>query len=293
MPTFASYDGTQLAYRVYGDGEPLICVPGGPGRAGEYLGNLGGLDADRQLIILDNRGTGDSAVPNDPGTYRCDRLPQDIEALRQHLGLETVDLLGHDAGAQVAVLYTVAYPERVSRLVLVAGGQRTVGVAIDGAYLSTCQARAMANNGYVPAFKALLSWRDAKTYDEGTPFRKAATPFLYGPWTEAAKQHFAAEDAQFSRAANFGYGNGVALNTVAIRLALSKFTVPVMVFVGELDPGPTVAEATSVGKCFPNYRLVVQPGAGHFPWVDDPEFFATSVSQFLAAKAANLQSARP
>ncbi|MBB5869885.1 pimeloyl-ACP methyl ester carboxylesterase [Allocatelliglobosispora scoriae] len=293
MPTFASYDGTQLAYRIEGEGEPLICVPGGPGRAGVYLGNLGGLDAHRQLIILDNRGTGDSEVPADPSTYRCDKLPLDIEALREHLGLETIDLLGHSAGAQVAVLYATAYPERVSRLVLVTGAHRTVGVAIDGAYLATCQARATADTGYVRAFKSLLSWRDAKTYDEGTPFRKAATPLLYGPWTEAAKAHFAGEDAEFSRAANFGYGNGIALNTVAIRLALSKFGVPTLVYAGELDPGPTVSEATSVGKCFPNSRLVVQPGAGHFPWVDDPEFFAASVSQFLAAKSASLQSSRP
>lgn len=44
MRRFASYDGTELGYRVLGDGPPLVCLPGGPGRAAEYLGDLGGLE---------------------------------------------------------------------------------------------------------------------------------------------------------------------------------------------------------------------------------------------------------
>lgn len=41
MARFASYDGTQIGYRVLGAGPPLVCLPGGPGRASEYLGDLG------------------------------------------------------------------------------------------------------------------------------------------------------------------------------------------------------------------------------------------------------------
>src|SRR6185437_10290128 len=52
MPVFASYDGTEIGYRVLGDGPPLVCLPGGPGRAAEYLGDLGGVSASRQLILL-------------------------------------------------------------------------------------------------------------------------------------------------------------------------------------------------------------------------------------------------
>ena len=42
VPAFASYDGTEIGYRVLGDGPPLVCLPGGPGRAADYLGALGG-----------------------------------------------------------------------------------------------------------------------------------------------------------------------------------------------------------------------------------------------------------
>jgi pimeloyl-ACP methyl ester carboxylesterase len=63
VPSFASYDGTEIGYRLLGDGPPLVCLPGGPGRAAEYLGDLGGLAASRQLVLLDPRGVGSSADP--------------------------------------------------------------------------------------------------------------------------------------------------------------------------------------------------------------------------------------
>ncbi len=80
MPRFASYDGTQISYRTLGDGPPLVCLPGGPGRTCEYFGDLGGLSRSRQLIMPDTRGTGESADASDPLSYRCDRLVGDVEA---------------------------------------------------------------------------------------------------------------------------------------------------------------------------------------------------------------------
>jgi pimeloyl-ACP methyl ester carboxylesterase len=78
MARFASYDGTQIGYRVLGAGPPLVCLPGGPGRTGEYFGDLGGLSRSRQLIMPDTRGTGQSADAGDPVSYRCDRLVGDV-----------------------------------------------------------------------------------------------------------------------------------------------------------------------------------------------------------------------
>jgi pimeloyl-ACP methyl ester carboxylesterase len=90
---YPSYDGTKLAFRRAGTGRPLVCLPGGPGRTPDYLGDLGGFGASRELILPDTRGTGESAVPADPATYRCDRLARDVEALRAELGLERFDSL--------------------------------------------------------------------------------------------------------------------------------------------------------------------------------------------------------
>jgi pimeloyl-ACP methyl ester carboxylesterase len=80
MPSFCAADGTELAYHV--QGAPLVCLPGGPGRASSYLGDLGGLSAHRRLILLDSRGTGRSAIPADPASYRCGHLVEDVAPCR-------------------------------------------------------------------------------------------------------------------------------------------------------------------------------------------------------------------
>uniref|UniRef100_UPI0004CA5479 alpha/beta fold hydrolase n=1 Tax=Streptomyces sp. NRRL S-146 TaxID=1463884 RepID=UPI0004CA5479 len=118
MPVFSAPDGIRLAFHLRGEGEPLVVLPGGPMRASAYLGDLGGLDAHRQLVLLDLRGT-ESEKPADPGTYRCDRLVDDVEALRRHLGLERMDVLAHSAGGSLAMLYAARHPERLGRLALV------------------------------------------------------------------------------------------------------------------------------------------------------------------------------
>jgi pimeloyl-ACP methyl ester carboxylesterase len=130
MAQFTSYDGTKLAFRRAGAGRPLVCLPGGPGRTPDYLSDLGGLGAWRELILPDTRGTGESAAPADPTTYRADRLTRDVEALRVELGLERFDLLGHSAGGSVALLYAAAYPERVDRLVLLSPGMGPLGLNV-------------------------------------------------------------------------------------------------------------------------------------------------------------------
>jgi pimeloyl-ACP methyl ester carboxylesterase len=79
-------------------------------------------------IMPDTRGTGQSADASDPLSYRCDRLAGDVEALRAHLGLDRMDLLGHSAAGDLAVLYAAAHPQRVAQLILLTPGLRAVGL---------------------------------------------------------------------------------------------------------------------------------------------------------------------
>jgi pimeloyl-ACP methyl ester carboxylesterase len=99
-------------------------------QASACLGDLGGLSACRWLVLLDLRGTGESAVPADPATYRCDRQVEDVEALRMHLGLDRMDLAGHSAGAALALLYAARHPDRIGRLALINPSPRAVGLEI-------------------------------------------------------------------------------------------------------------------------------------------------------------------
>ncbi len=278
MGYFASYDGVELAYRLAGDGTPLVCLPGGPGRAAEYLGDLGGLDSSRQLVLLDPRGVGRSSDPADSATFRVDRLVHDVEALRTHLGLERMDLLAHSAGANLATLYAAAYPERISRLILVTPGLAAIGVDGDEDEFIAALERAAAEPWY-PAARAALE----KIFngDLSIDAFRASRPLFYGRWDDAARAHATVGVADRHMAARLGYFADVNLDPSAIQSALTKLTAPVLLLVGAADPMVTPAMAHAAAQVFNDAKVVVQARAGHFPWVDDPAGFAAAVNSFL------------
>src|SRR5213078_1614803 len=111
-------DGRTLAYRRVGSGSTLICHGGGPGFSGLYLQDVGGLDRHLELILLDPRGTGESDRPSDARAYSIEDYSNDVEELREHLGLERINLLGHSHGGVVAMDYAARFPDRVDKLVL-------------------------------------------------------------------------------------------------------------------------------------------------------------------------------
>jgi proline iminopeptidase len=278
MSVFSAYDGTKLACRVLGEGPPLICLPGGPMQNSVYLGDLGGLSAHRRLIMLDLRGTGRSSVPEDPASYRCDRLVDDVEALREHLGLDRLDLLGHSAGTNLAALYAARHPERVGRLALITPSVAAVGVTVTGD-VRVETARLRQDEPWFPeAFAALEALVAGRT---GADAFQAIAPFFYGRWDEAARAHRAAEDGQRNDDAAAVFATEGAFDPAATRAALALLASPVLVLAGEVDlnsPPPAMAELAGL---FPYAELVVQPGAGHFPWLDDADRFVATTEAFL------------
>lgn len=277
MPVFTTYDGTELAYRETGDGDPVVCVPGGP-QDSLYLSDLGGLSAHRRLILLDLRGTGGSPAPEDAAAYRCDRLVDDLEALRAHLGLDRMDLLGHSAGANIAVQYAARHPERVARLALITPSTRAVGIDVTADdRIATARLRE-GEPWFAEAFAALEAIVAGRV--TGERFR-AIAPFFYGRWDAVAQAHQAAEDEQKSMDAVQGFGAEGAFAPDATRAALARFDAPVLVLGGAVDLNSPPRATAEVAALFPKAEHTVQPGAGHFPWLDDAGRFVATTAAFL------------
>ncbi|MFK4111112.1 alpha/beta fold hydrolase [Streptomyces sp. NPDC002176] len=277
MPTYSAPDGTPLAYRVLGegDGDPVVCVPGGPTDS-RYLGDLGGLSRHRRLAVPDLRGTGRSATPEDPASYRCDRLVDDIESLRVHLGLDRIDLLGHSAGANIVTQYAARHAHRLHRLALIGPGTRAVGLDITGE--TRRQVAGLRKNE--PWFPAAFAALEAITEGTGTDW-DAISPFFYGRWDAAAQQyHTASRPTNMEAVTRFGEEG--AFDPPATRKALTDVTVPVLLLTGEFDLNSPPEVTAECAELFPDARLVVQPEAGHYPWLDDPERFVTVAADFLA-----------
>jgi pimeloyl-ACP methyl ester carboxylesterase len=290
MPVFHAFDGTKLAYHVVGDGPPLICLPGGPMRASASLGDLGGLSSRRRLILLDLRGTGDSGTPADPSSYRCDRLVDDVLGLQDHLGLESADVLGHSAGANVAVQYALRHPPRVSRLVLVTPSGRAAGLEPDAAMRREIVSLRRGEPWFADAAAAFERIAAGGGAEEDWA---AAAPFFYGRWDAAAQAYDAAGEEQTNEEAAAAFGAEGAFDPAATRPGLAGLGSPVLVIGGSLDLQRPPAITAEYAGLFGNARLIVQPGAGHFPWLDDPGQFVAVVTEFLNAAVPPEAGDRP
>ena len=116
----------RIAYEVIGDGEPLVLVHGlGYDRRG--WGPMPGLLArDFRVVLFDNRGVGESDVPEGP--YAVPQMAADVAAVLDDAGIETTNVFGVSLGGFVAQEFALAYPDRVRKLVLAStapGGPRS------------------------------------------------------------------------------------------------------------------------------------------------------------------------
>jgi pimeloyl-ACP methyl ester carboxylesterase len=278
MAIFHGADGTRLAYHHVGDGDPLICLPGGPMRASVYLGDLGGLSAHRSLVLLDLRGTGESAVPADPASYRCDRLVDDVEALRRHLERDRIDVLAHSAGAALAVLYAARHPDRIGRLALVNPSPRAVGLEITDSDRQRVAELRRGEAWFPDAFAAFERiWSGDATAADWT----AIAPFTYGRWDAASQANFAQEESQRNADAAAVYYSAGAPAPEATRSALAHLHAPVLLVAGEYDVALPPQCAAEYADLFGQAELAVQPGGGHQPWLDDPAWFVQTLTGFL------------
>lgn len=277
---FDALDGVRLTFHLLGSpaDPPLVCVPGGPMLDADYFGDLGGLYADRALALLDLRGTGASGGADDPVACRCDRLADDLEALRQHLGRDTLDLLGHSAGANVVYRYAERHGDRVGRLLLVTPSVRGLDLDVPDEDRRTVARLRAGESWFDEAMAALEAvWADVATDEQ----YDLLEPFSHARWDEDTRSYVDRMDQRRDPRLAQAFGAEGAFDPPATRDALGRLDVPVLVLAGGVDVGVPPLLAAQVAELFPHADLVVQPGAGHFPWRDDPEAFRRLVAGFV------------
>ncbi|WP_018791299.1 alpha/beta fold hydrolase [Salinispora arenicola] len=280
MPAFDTYDGTRLAYTRFGYESPVICVPGGPGRAGGYLAGIAAAMPGRAPVVLDNRGTGASQVPADARGYALNRIVGDLAALQDHLGEDRIDVVAHSSAGNTALLYALRSPDRVRRLVLIAPSTRVAGIPVTG-FTEALERRA-AEPWYPVAREAIDRWAAEATVAGSMPYREAAAPFFYGRWDSAARGHAAGELSETALPAAEGfYADAASVDVAEVRAGLARLPVPVLVVTGELDPFPTPATGAALAALAPTGTHRVIAGCGHYPWIDDPAALAEVLAAHL------------
>jgi pimeloyl-ACP methyl ester carboxylesterase len=108
----------QVHYRAYGSGPLIIFLHGFPDNEGTYAAQVLEFARDHLVVTPTLRGYPPSSVPKNREAYGLPVVAEDIRALLDHFNAETAIVAGHDWGGVVAQAFALAYPERVTGVIL-------------------------------------------------------------------------------------------------------------------------------------------------------------------------------
>ena len=289
------FRGHRTWYEVHGDLDtgtpPLVALHGGPGAPHDYLGDLALLsDEGIPVVLYDQLGCGASDKPDDDALWVFDTFVDELVAVRTHLGLERLILLGHSWGGWLA-LESVLRPGFQSGL---------MGMVL----ASTCAS--LPKFGIMTrALKTLLPIAVQETLD-----RHEATG------TTASEEYQAASWAYFSRyvirreplpdhvARSFGALNeriyqlmqGPEWNVTGnirdwdVTDRLGEIRVPTLVTSGRYDE-MTPALVAPMVEGIPNAEWVMFDRSAHLAMAEAPERYRQVVGDFIRRTTAAAEAA--
>jgi proline iminopeptidase len=265
-------DGDRMAERPV-----LFLHTGGPG--GDHTVFKPGYTPLRevaQLVYFDPRGCGRSA-PCDPAAITLDNHVDDLDALRAHLGLPRISLLGASYGGMVALGYALRHPDRLANLILqvtapsfrfLGDAQRLVRERGTPEQVRVCE-RLWAGSfesldqlkEYYRVMGPLYAVKhDPSTFDEG--------------WGRAIRSFVAL---------NRGFGD--FLRTFDYVDRLHEIRCPTLILAGAHDWICPPEHSRLMAERIPRSHLKVFPRSSHAVAGDEPEAFLRAVSGFLTHPA--------
>lgn len=109
-------NGIDIYYELHGEG-PLLILIGGLGTDHSFWNpHIKSFTKDYQVLIYDNRGSGQTTCPLVP--YTIDTMADDLAALIDALGFDQGDVIGSSMGAAIATSYAANYPEKIDKLII-------------------------------------------------------------------------------------------------------------------------------------------------------------------------------
>lgn len=272
-----SLDDARLYYEVVGSGDPIIVVHGGPGLDHAYLQpGLNVLARSNTLIYYDQRGTGRSTAELTPEAINMNAFVEDIDALRQALGYERVDVLGHSFGALIALEYALAHPEHLRTLILMNPAEP--GTRFRDQLEQRQAARRTEEDSTQLA--TLTSSEGFAARDPATVSEVYRIMFRQTLRDRARIGELDLDLAETTAKNGSEVGRLLADSMGELDLwdRLGDVQAPTLVLHGRYDPTP-VAMSQELARSIPFGRVVVLE-SGHFPYLEDPDGLFSAISAF-------------
>ena len=246
-------NGLETYYRLEGQGAPVVLLHGW-GVSHESFAALAPVLAERfQALSVDLPGFGWSQAP--PHAWGTAEYRDHVAALLDGLAIGPASVLGHSFGGRIALRLAAEQPARVARLVLVASA----------------------------GLRPPRSWRFYVRVGTAKLLKGLSNlPGCRGVGRRAVERWA-------GRVGSRDYRNAGAMRPTLVRLVnedlaplLSAVQAPTLILWGDQDREVGRVAMDTMQARIPRARLVVFPGAGHFPFVDAPAEFAESLLPFLS-----------
>ncbi len=276
--SFVETSGARLA--IYSEGlagDTVLLLHGGPG-VPDYLAEVSAiLAAKHRVVRFDQRGTGHSVCAS--GQYRLDDYVNDVDAVRRACGLEQLNLFGHSWGGLVAQLYAVRHPDRVAKLCLC---NSSIGLGNDWRAMERA---VMAHNrrrsglwGFM-----LLGVDQLLAMLPGAAGDRAARRMMARVWRNYFDPPASAPPASNEWLAGVHSRAIFATRQAALAASASEIhgpmSAPVLIVFGESDIYGRTTEMLIAR--YARARVVIIPGAGHVPWLQNRAAFIDAVGTFF------------
>lgn len=278
---FADINGVSIYYIASGDDSnpAVILIHGFGGSTFTWRDNIDALvDAGYYVITLDLPPFGLSDKSPDIGHTHTD-FADYIAGLMDFLEVESATIVGHSMGGSVTSYFVVNYPERVDKLIFVAGGvfedtrdanddtqDSPLGIlgTID---LESEPASNILRFSLVPAtFASIIesAYFDASIMTDEV-VNGYARPLQIENWTEGFIAYLLAEEA----------------NPITLIEVSDVADMPILIIWGEEDTWVPIAIGEAMYNSFTDVQLITYANVGHLPMEENIEQFNEDVITFL------------
>lgn len=267
-----------IHYRIFGKGNPILIINGGPGFNSNGFSSLARMieNLGFQAILFDQRGTGLSKIPRvDKSTITMDLMVKDIEAIRKAMNIQEWTILGHSFGGILANYYTSKYPENVKSMVQSSSG------GIDLTLLQPSQSR-LYSKFSEEELDSLNQWRRKFRSTPNLTARKKyyqllARAYLYNEtFVSTITTRLMEGDLELNRLV----WNNLTSIEYDCKKALSRFCKPVLIIQGKQDIVPENL-AYIADRAYCNSKIKFLENCGHYGWLEQEEHYFNELKNFL------------
>jgi L-proline amide hydrolase len=279
---YAAFRGYRTWYRVAGElGSgltPLLALHGGPGSTHHYFGPLERLATVRPVVVYDQIGCGSSDRPQDL-EWSVDVFREEVEAVRSHLGLDRIHLLGTSWGGMLALEHVLSGAEGIVSLIL----SSTLATVDQWAAEQLVLRDALPTD----VVEVLDRHERAGSYDD-PEYERAMQAyfdrhFYRGPQPRAELEDMSAGKAPDVYRAMQGQNEWTvtgALRGWDVRDRLGEIDVPTLVIRGRYDMCTDPIAATLVNG-IQGAREVVLENSSHTPILEETDEYLAVIGDFM------------